>query len=309
MQLALTSFPLIAVDLGLLAFVVLATRQLMRVLGGPPGLDLSTFAVPIATGFLLLSAELGLYPGVRLSPVEELRRLSMAVLSIFAVWIVGVAMLSGGLSSHRWIYLIVACLMYSILLPIGRGIARRALAKWSWWGFPTLVCGHDATAVKVYDWLSNNRRLGLRPVGVIVDREDLEVDDEPWYAGPWSAAPEVARQKGVYWAVVVPLEGTPSALGMSDVDNLSSLPHIHILSELTGLPDHWARHQKIDGLTGIHLQQNLMLPLSRMTKRVMDIVCCAFGRLGATAAVVLHRDCGEAFVPRARALRERPHRP
>src|SRR4029077_17363835 len=120
-----------------------------------------------------------------------------------------------------------ACLMYSISLPIGRGIARRMLAKWSWWGFPTLVCGHDATAVEVYEWLSNNRRVGLRPVGLIVDREDLEADDEPWYAGEWSSVPEVARAKGVYWAVVVPQEGTPSALAMSDVDNLSSLPHIH----------------------------------------------------------------------------------
>ena len=83
----------------------------------------------------------------------------------------------------------------------------------------------------------------------------------------------------MYWAVVVPQEGTSSALAMSDVDNLSSLPHIHILSELTGLPDHWARHQQIDGLTGIHLQQNLMLPLSRAMKRAMDVVLALLGGL------------------------------
>ena len=60
-------------------------------------------------------------------------------------------------------------------------------------------------------------------------------------------------------------------------EHLSTIPHIHILSELTGLPDHWSRHQQLDGLAGIHLQQNLMLPLPRISKRLMDIVLTILG--------------------------------
>jgi Undecaprenyl-phosphate galactose phosphotransferase WbaP len=132
--------------------------------------------------------------------------------------------------------------------------------------------------VKVYEWLSGNRRLGLRPIGVIVDSADLPVDgDEPWYAGPWSSIRGVAAKRHVYWAVAVPPKESGGVLSMSAMENLSTIPQIHILSELTGLPDHWARHQQIDGLTGIHLQQNLMLPLPRIMKRIMDIALAILG--------------------------------
>jgi Undecaprenyl-phosphate galactose phosphotransferase WbaP len=159
-----------------------------------------------------------------------------------------------------------------------RGFIRRLLAKCPWWGFPTLVCGDDAVAVKVSQYLQANKRLGLRPVGVIADPAALEVDaDESWYAGSWSDVRSVAEKRRVFWAVVVPPEGASTNIAATITEHLSTIPHIHILSELTGLPDHWSRHQQLDGLAGIHLQQNLMLPLPRMTKRLMDIVLTILG--------------------------------
>jgi Undecaprenyl-phosphate galactose phosphotransferase WbaP len=59
-------------------------------------------------------------------------------------------------------------------------------------------------------------------------------------------------------------------------DYLYTIPQVHVLSELTGLPDHW-NPQQLDGLSGIHLQQNLMLPLPQLTKRCIDLVACVVG--------------------------------
>jgi Undecaprenyl-phosphate galactose phosphotransferase WbaP len=277
-QLCLTSGPLMFADLALLAAAILIPKFVMQFFGSGPRMDLSACFLPIASGFLLICAELSLYPGIRLSPVDELRRLAVAVTSIFAVWSISVAMLAPDSAVTRYIYLAVAYLVFLVALPACRSGVRSLLAKFSWWGFPTFVCGHDASVVKVYEWLSANRRLGLRPVGVIVDPTDLPIDgDEPWYAGPWSAIRELAAKRGVYWAVAVPPKEDGSTLSLSAMENLSTIPHIHILSELTGLPDHWARHQQIDGLTGIHLQQNLMLPLPRIMKRFLDIVLAILG--------------------------------
>jgi Undecaprenyl-phosphate galactose phosphotransferase WbaP len=147
-----------------------------------------------------------------------------------------------------------------------------------------LVCGDDAVAAKVYQWLDANKRLGLRPVGVIADPTSPDVDaDEAWYVGPWVDARAVAERRNVYWAVVVPPDpvGTPAStpIATTITEHLSTIPHIHILSELTGLPDHWSRHQQLDGLAGIHLQQNLMLPLPRITKRMMDLLLTLAGGL------------------------------
>ncbi len=277
-QQLLTSGPLIVSDLALLGAVITVTRQIMILAGARIGLDLTTCFLPIASGFLLISAELGLYPGIRLSPVEEFRRLAMAITSIFAVWIVGMLTMTGGLSWHRCIFLALAYGLYLVALPICRGALRWMLIKRTWWGFPTLVCGNNETVVKVYDWLANNRRLGLRPVGVIANRADLSMEgNEPWYAGPWSETREIAEAKGVYWAVVLPPDGGPAALATSIAEHLTTLPHIHILSDLTDVSNGWARHQQFEGLAGVQIQQNLMLPLPRLTKRCMDLVASIVG--------------------------------
>lgn len=276
-QLALTTIPLILTDLALLTVAIAAARFIVRYLGIGTGIDVSACFVPIASGFLLVAAELGLYPGIRLSPVEEFRRLAVAVTAMFLMWTVGVALLVGGLHNQP-VFLTIAYVFSLANLWMFRGFARRILARCSWWGFPTLVCGDDAVAVKVYHWLAANPRIGLRPVGVIADPHVLDAQtDEPWYAGPWSAAREVAQERGAYWAIVVPPEGTSTTIATTITEHLSTMPHIHILSELTGLPDHWSRHQQLDGLTGIHLQQNLMLPLPRISKRIMDVVFTLVG--------------------------------
>ena len=154
---------------------------------------------------------------------------------------------------------------------------RRLLGKYTNWGIPALVCGDDAAAVRVYHWLANNHHLGLRPVGVIGNRAMLDVGpDDKWYAGSWSDTQDVAEKRGVFWAVVVPPEDRSAAISSLIADYLYTIPQVHVLSELTGLPDHW-NPQQLDGLSGIHLQQNLMLPLPRLTKRVMDFGASVLG--------------------------------
>jgi Undecaprenyl-phosphate galactose phosphotransferase WbaP len=276
-QLGLTTIPLILVDLALLTIAILVARGFVRYIGIGTGIDVSAFFLPIAVGFVLIAVELGLYPGIRLGPVEEFRRLAVSATLIFGMWTAGVILLTGGLQNQP-LFLSLAYVLSLVNLWVFRGFVRRLLAKCPWWGFPTLVCGDDAVAVKVSQYLNANKRLGLRPVGVIADPSALEVDaDESWYAGSWSDVRTVAQQRRVFWAVVVPPEGPSTNIASTITEHLSTIPHIHILSELTGLPDHWSRHQQLDGLAGIHLQQNLMLPLPRITKRLMDIVLTLLG--------------------------------
>jgi Undecaprenyl-phosphate galactose phosphotransferase WbaP len=271
LQLALTTVPLVIVDLALITLSIIAARQIAIYFEIGTGINISAYFLPIATGFLVIAMELGLYPGIRLSPVEEFRRLAVSITAMYAMWMVGVMLLRG--LTNQPVFLILAYVFSLVALTVCRGTTRRILAKFSWWGFPTLVCGDDAVAVKVYHWLANNERIGLRPVGVIADPHAIEAgSDESWYAGPWSDVREIAHDRGVYWAVVVPPEGASTTIASTITEHLNTIPHSHILSELTGLPDHWSRHQQLDGLTGIHLQQNLLLPLPRISKRILDVV-------------------------------------
>jgi Undecaprenyl-phosphate galactose phosphotransferase WbaP len=278
-QVLANSIPLLLVDVLVLAASIGASRILFGYLGWKIGLNVSGYLIAISTGFVLLNIELGLYPGVRLSPVEELRRLVVSVTCIFLVWTLGVAVRHEDLFVHGR-FLIFVYLVCLVSLPILRGWTRRLLGTWTNWGVPVLVCGDDPSAVKLYDWLSANRNLGLRPVGVLGNPEALGADEtDDWYEGPWSAAHTVAVKKHVYWVVVVPPANDPEALSALIANDLYTIPHIHVLSELTGLPDHWSPHRQLDGLTGIHLQQNLMLPMPRVTKRVMDFTAAVLGSL------------------------------
>jgi Undecaprenyl-phosphate galactose phosphotransferase WbaP len=277
-QAVLNSAPMVLVDLLVLTATISACRFLFQYFHFTVGIDISSCLVPIATGFLLLNFELGLYPGVRLSPVEEMRRLVVSISCMFIVWAVGVAVIRGGLSVQWWFlgFVYLACL---VTLPICRGWARQVLGKYTRWGIPVLVCGNDPATVRLYHWLGENRHLGLRPVGVIADRDALEVGaDDTWYAGSWEQAHEVAVKRGVYWAVVLPPEMKHEAISQLIVDYLYTMPHVHVLSEITGMPDHW-NPQQINGLNGIHLQQNLMLPLPRLTKRCMDLAAAIAGTI------------------------------
>lgn len=276
LQVILNSLPLLMIDMLALTATIAACRFVYFKLGIAVGIDVSNCLIPIATGFFLLNFELGLYPGVKLSPVEELRRLVVSVTCMFVVWAVGVAVLTGTLNFQRWFLVVVyfACLL---VLPICRSWVRHLLGRWTKWGIPTLVCGDDAAAVRLYQWLSDNHHLGLRPVGVIGDPDMLDVGPgDDWYAGSWSETQEVAVKRGVFWAIVVPPEDRSTAISTLIADYLYTIPQVHVLSELTGLPDHW-NPQQLDGLTGIHLQQNLMLPLPQLTKRCMDFLVAIVG--------------------------------
>ena len=271
-QVIINSLPLLISDILTITATIAACRLLSKLLGIEVGIDVSACLLPIATGFVLLNLELGLYPGVKLSPAEELRRVAVSVTCMFVVWSLGVYMLSGGLSDNKWLLLgtfYVTCLL---TLPISRTWMRRMLGTYTNWGIPALVCGDDAAAVRVYQWLADNHHLGLRPVGVIGDRAALDAGPgDSWYAGSWSDTQQVAEKRRVFWAVVVPPEGQSTGMSSLIADYLYTIPQVHVLSELTGLPDHW-NPQQLDGLSGIHLQQNLMLPLPQLTKRCLDLV-------------------------------------
>ena len=131
-----------------------------------------------------------------------------------------------------------------------------------------LVCGDDLAAVRLYSWLADNHHLGFRPVGVIGDRESLAAGpDDSWYAGSMERNAGDRRSTARILGRRRASEGKPAAISSLIADYLYTIPQVHVLSELTGLPDHW-NPQRLDGLAGIQLQQNLMLPLPRLIKRL-----------------------------------------
>lgn len=275
-QWVLTSAPLVLTDL----LVLISAVSLCSLFGlqwyNPE--DVSTKAslwLPsVAVAWILINAVIKLYPGVCLGLVDEIRRLTLS-LSVVGVMTLARHKISSEWYQERVIFLGVAFGICVVLAPIFRSIARKKLAKTSWWGFPALVCGDDTAAISVDRWLCDNRRLGLRPLGVIANPTFLELDkDSPRFLGSWAEARDIAEERHAYWAIVVEPEETEQIqLGMTGAieQHLSNIPHAYIVSKLTGIPDHWNRHQMDEGLPGLLIEQHLMLPIPQVVKRAMDI--------------------------------------
>ncbi len=275
-QLAATSVPLVLADLVSL-FASIGICSLLGLQWLNPADETSRAIVwlpSIGMAWILVNSVLGLYPGVCLGLVDEIRRLSMS-LTVVALITASRFRIHTPWFAERVAFLIVTYLLCMFLAPIVRSMVRKRLAKFSWWGFPTLVCGNDAAAFGVDQWLLDNRRLGLRPLGVIADSRILEVDrDSSRYLGAWSDARGIAESRSAYWAIMVePDESEQLQNGATSVieQHLGTIPLVYIVSKLTGIPDHWDRHQMDEGLPGVMVEHHLLLPIPQIVKRGMDL--------------------------------------
>ncbi len=280
-QLFLTTAPLVLGDLAVLLGGILCCTfiGLEWLIASDATSRATVWLPPVAAALLLLNAVSGLYPGVRLGVVDEIRKLS---LSYTIVAFITAARLhpSQVKFGERLCFLILTYAICVVAAPIVRSLLRRALAKTDWWGFPALVCGHDTAAFSVCEWLDNNRRLGLRPIGVVTDPETLEIGDETErYIGRWDEARDLANKHNAYWAVMVDSPNVEMDRTLVVDQYLTNIPHVFVVSESTGMPDHWDRHQMDEGLSGFMIEQHLLLPVPQLVKRAMDLAIGIFAGL------------------------------
>jgi Undecaprenyl-phosphate galactose phosphotransferase WbaP len=275
-QLALTSVPLVLADvMSLCAAIGICELLGLQWLNLQDETSRAIVWLPsIGTAWILVNAVLGLYPGVCLGLVDEIRRLSLS-LTVVALITASRFRVGADWFGQRVEYLIVAYLVCMFLAPIVRSMVRKRMAKFSWWGFPTLVCGNDVAAFGVDQWLFDNRRLGLKPLGVIADARVLEVDsDSSRYLGSWEDARAVAESRNAFWAILVEPDETDrlqEGATFTIEQHLGTIPLVYIVSKLTGIPDHWDRHQMDEGLPGVMVEHHLLLPIPQLVKRGMDL--------------------------------------
>ena len=112
----------------------------------------------------------GLYPGILLAPEDEVKRFSMC--SFFSL--MGEAFALMTIKSTRdfipiAVALVIAWPIATILLPMGREIARRLYSRWNWWGVPAVIYSKGTQGNVIADRLLTRKYLGYRPVLIITD--------------------------------------------------------------------------------------------------------------------------------------------
>jgi Undecaprenyl-phosphate galactose phosphotransferase WbaP len=212
------------------------------------------------------------HPEVSVSPIEEIKRItlanSVAFLCIFA-----------GLSVYPapvLLYLIAlaGCAAASLAILVGRYLTRFLGSRFEWWGHPVVILGGGEAAFSVLRKLQRHPEMGMRPIAVASLRS---VQHE--IAGvPVCSYSQLNKLKisGVRHALVAAPE--LSKMEFEEVLDRGGdiFPHLLII------PDHdffWksgSQTRDFLGLTGLSVRNNLLLPGSRIAKRLIDLVFCFF---------------------------------
>ncbi len=278
-QVTLTSLPLIAADLLMLAMATYLSAIVVGIYVEGFLLSLPTFLIPLIIGFFFINTLVGLYPGVGLHPIVEFRQICLTSTLLFGVF--GVALQFGAHQVEESYFLFGSWCLCLVMAPLVRSMARTLACRFHWWGQPVILFGSGPRALKICKSLQANRALGLRPVGLVDDSyASTNVDPSTTDYLSRAQASSVVRRHCVFWAIVaMPDRSREDIFRVIEKVFMERYPHLIVVPNMARLPSLWNHAHDCGGMPGILLAERLLLPLPRCVKRGMDLSFAVIGGL------------------------------
>lgn len=232
---------------------------------------------PLLGFFILAYATVGLYPGVAISPVDELRWISIATTLIYLVLGSAIFLFQEVALFSRSVFLL-AWVLSLLLVQVSRALVRTIFAPRSWWGYPVIILGAGKTGEMVIRTLQRRPRIGLKPV--------LVLDDNPAKRGTLQGvpvvgsvgmAPRLARIRRIPYAIVA-MPGVPRPRLIELLERYGqTFPHLLVIPDLFGFASLWVAAKDLGGILGLEVRQQLLLPGPRLAKFLIDLICTLIG--------------------------------
>ncbi|MGA2145051.1 MAG: undecaprenyl-phosphate galactose phosphotransferase WbaP [Bryobacteraceae bacterium] len=272
----LTGALLVLSDVGAIAFAIAAAVLIRLALSGVYDPNLYWRLWPLLGLFTAAYALFGLYPGVAMNPVMELRTTSYATTLVFLV-LGALTFLLRNPGVYSRLAFFGAWVMALAAVPLARAMVRSIASREPWWGYRAVILGGSGTGAEVLRKLVSQPEIGLRPVAIFDDElpRGSVVDGVP-VLGAIEAAPRFAEESGISRAVV--------AMPDAEVTKLLSLldEHAHTFSRVFMVP----RFQAVSGigmetrdvsrLLALELRRHLLMTGPRMVKRTLDLLLSSF---------------------------------
>ena len=206
----------------------------------------------------------GLYAPCGLNPPEELKRTTEGT-AVVCMVLTGTIFLSKDIGLYSRGAFLVAGVLSSVLVPAGRAALRKRMGAKAWWGAPVVILGGGKAGVAAGETLRKQPWLGLKPVAYLDDDPDLRV------AGPLSMAPLLAASWNIRHAIIAVPNLDRERLA-SILHHASAYTYVIVIPDLFGMATLWVSTRDIGGVLGLEVRQNLLMPLNRCVKRLLDVV-------------------------------------
>jgi len=266
---------LIATDLFSLLLSILVSSQIREL----PGIIVEAHYIEIlgllSITLVLLFARKGLYPGVGLNYVEELRQITSSTSFAFLLML-GITFVLKTTWYYSRLILSITWLLGLAFIPASRYLLRRFMIRSKLWGEPVVIIGNSQKTIRLVEHFKTNLQLGLRPVAVLHDDQCAGCVLSGHTPDQVCTIKDQARGLSLRTALVVIHD-------LNEIDRLverfRTIFHRVILIKdqdgkygLNGL-----EALDFSNILGLQVKNNLLNPWSQLLKRLIDILASAFG--------------------------------
>ena len=228
--------------------------------------------IPFLAAVPLLIGMLGLYPGVLLNPVEEFRRLTIAISLGMSLVVVATFLLKESSSYSRLVFIAAVPLGIAFDLT-ARWLVRKVCPGADWWGIPTVLIGPAGEVETIRRMFDAQPSLGIRVVSII--------EAERATRG-FTGEDHIAKGTIPYALIIVPSGANQKWLrGVERV--VWECRKIVVVPQSRGFLWPRMRIRECSGMVGLEAQRELLKRRSRITKRSMD---CALTIVGGACVLL-----------------------
>ena len=226
----------------------------------------------------------GLYPGIMVSPADEIRKLTICSFFCFIGICISIVFLSKDSDSIQSVFTVgllkdskrkgvlcaflLAIPISSLGLPIMREISRHFLGKMPFWGVPAVIYVTGSSGTDIIDRLLKRKYLGYHPAIII----DSEAKDCSMY-GDVPVFPEtqeildVIKQLNIKVAILCSYEGVLRPI-------VSTYRYTISVSKGQSLYSSSMQARDLGGIIAFSSTHNLTRITNLMLKRFIDIFVC-----------------------------------
>jgi Undecaprenyl-phosphate galactose phosphotransferase WbaP len=224
--------------------------------------------LPILAFFLLAYVVNGLYPGVGLSPVYEMKRL-LSTTSIVFLLLIALTFWEQTSTNYSRLTLAAAWLMALVLVQVNRWLTRIIGRKLGIWGEPVAVVGTGQEGQYIVKFLKDHIRLGMRPV-LIIDGNT-----------PYEESALVSISRSYIRTVILVIPEISAELleqikdhrfGYHNRRGENGILRLILLSSLGWWGSLDVKPVDMEGALGLQVSQNLLNKWSIFVKRLIDLM-------------------------------------
>jgi Undecaprenyl-phosphate galactose phosphotransferase WbaP len=222
---------------------------------------------PLLLVFIGIYAVMHLYNAVGMSPIIELKNLTIAT-SLSFILIATFSFLGQTSIEYSRLIFLFAFVLCLVIAPIIRTSIRWILIRRGLWGEAVVILGFGSQGQHVFRYIQKNPHMGMRTVAVI-NGNSKDVEKQKWNI-PFVNFKDLS-DFGVRTAILVPNEFSAS-LGSKALSDLKmGFERMILVTDLDWIGSTALISHDMQGVLGLEVEQNLLDPYQKAAKRLLDL--------------------------------------